>query len=335
MTDTELIARIRSGDMSALEALMRLHNRRLYRTARAILRDDAEAEEAVQDAYLRAFRALGTFRGESKLSTWLVRITANEALMRRRRNARTAAVICMDPEPDGQVSGEPGPESDAQRAEMRRLLEARVDALPEGYRAVFVLRALEELTVGETAAALGIPDATVRTRYFRARGLLRESMAGDIDTTLEDAFAFAGVRCDSIVSHVLVRLRCRTPTMNLEWPLLITEEDLRQLALLELHSELQREIGRAIVISPKVASLVGVVTMNSQVLYTDEATGTQQRVRVVYPHEADRCDCCISVLAPVGTALLGLSAGHAIEWDFPDGTRRRLRVDEVVHRAPA
>jgi RNA polymerase sigma-70 factor, ECF subfamily len=203
----QLIASILAGDMRAMEALMRLHNRTLYRTARAILRDEAEAEDAVQEAYLHAFRALGTFRGESKLSTWLVRITANEALMRRRRNARTAMVAAIDVEPDNLESGEAGPESDVERGEMRRLLEARIDALPDSYRAVFILRALEELSVEETAGVLGIPDATVRTRYFRARGLLRQSMAGDIDLTLEDAFAFAGLRCDRIVREVFARLR--------------------------------------------------------------------------------------------------------------------------------
>jgi RNA polymerase sigma-70 factor, ECF subfamily len=202
-SDTELIARILSGDMRAMEALMRLHNRTLYRTARAILRDDAEAEDAVQEAYIRAYRALGTFRGDAKLSTWLVRITANEALMRRRRNARTPTT---DVEPENLVSEEAGPEGDAQRRDTRRLLEARIDALPDHFRSVFVLRAVEELTVEETAAALGVPEATVRTRYFRARGLLREWMAGDIDTTLEDAFAFAGARCDRIVRKVLVVL---------------------------------------------------------------------------------------------------------------------------------
>jgi RNA polymerase sigma-70 factor (ECF subfamily) len=207
-SDTELIARILSGDMRALEALMRLHNRTLYRTARAILRDDAEAEDAVQEAYLRAYRSLGMFRGESKLSTWLVRITANEALMRRRRNAK-AARAATDVELDDLMSDEAGPESDAQRGQLRRLLEARIDALPDPYRAVFVLRAVEELSVEECAAALGIPDATVRTRYFRARRLLREWMGGDIDTTLEDAFAFAGAHCERIVREVLTRLRVR------------------------------------------------------------------------------------------------------------------------------
>jgi len=209
LTDTELIASILAGDTRAMEALMRLHNRTLYRTARAILRDDAEAEDAVQEAYLQAFRALRTFRGESRLSTWLVRITANEALMHRRRNVRAALVVPMDVyvEPDSLVSDEAGPERDAQRGEMRRLLEERIDALPDGYRAVFVLRALEELTVEETAAALGVPEATVRTRYFRARGLLREWMAGDVDMTLDDAFTFAGLRCDHIVKEVFAALR--------------------------------------------------------------------------------------------------------------------------------
>jgi RNA polymerase sigma-70 factor, ECF subfamily len=205
--DRELIASILAGDMRAMEALMRLHNRTLYRTARAILRNEADAEDAVQEAYLQAFRALGTFRGESKLSTWLVRITANEALMRRRRNAKTATVSAIELEPDSLECEEAGPEIDAQRGEMRRLLEARIDALPDSYRAVFILRALEQLSVEETAGVLGIPDATVRTRYFRARGLLRESMAGDIDLTLKDAFAFAGLRCDRIVRKVFARLR--------------------------------------------------------------------------------------------------------------------------------
>lgn len=205
LSDTELVERIRRGDARAMEALMRRHNRMLYRTARAILRDDAEAEDAVQEAYLSAYRALESFRGEAKLSTWLVRIVANEALMRRRRNARVAEVVPMDggPETEPAMENARGPEQETLRGQLRALLEARIDRLPDGYRAVFVLRALEEVSVEETAAALGIPDATVRTRYFRARSLLRESLARDIDVTLEDAFSFAGARCDRIVSNVL------------------------------------------------------------------------------------------------------------------------------------
>ena len=199
-SDTDLVARIRSGDMRAMEALMRIHNRMLFRTARAILRDDGEAEEAVQDAYVKAYRNLAAFRGESRLSTWLVRITANEALMRRRRNPKPAECASAEQEP---ASEAPGPEEDAQRSEVRRLLEAGINALPDGYRAVFVLRGIEDLSVEETALALGIPDATVRSRYFRARGLLRVWMAGGLETNLKDAFAFAGARCDRIVRTVL------------------------------------------------------------------------------------------------------------------------------------
>jgi RNA polymerase sigma-70 factor (ECF subfamily) len=187
---------------------MRRHNRTLYRTARAILRDDAEAEDAVQEAYLRAYRALDSFRGESKFSTWLVRIAANEALMRRRRNVRAAEVVPLD----GTIEIEGTIESGEEQGDhmLRRLLEKRIDALPDGYRSVFVLRALEELTVEETSAALGIPEPTVRTRYFRARGLLRESLARDVDRTLEDAFAFAGERCDRIVARVMERIASGT-----------------------------------------------------------------------------------------------------------------------------
>jgi RNA polymerase sigma-70 factor (ECF subfamily) len=201
-SDAELIERTRAGDMRALEALMRRHNRTLYRTARAILRDDAEAEDAVQEAYLHAYRALDSFRGESKFSTWLVRIAANEALMRRRRNVRAAEVVPIE------ATIESGEEQGDHL--LRRLLEKRIDSLPDGYRSVFVLRALEELTVEETSAALGIPEPTVRTRYFRARGLLRESLARDVDRTLEDAFGFAGERCDRIVAKVLERIAAGT-----------------------------------------------------------------------------------------------------------------------------
>jgi RNA polymerase sigma-70 factor, ECF subfamily len=211
-TDTELIDSILAGEPQALEALMRRHNRMLYRTARAILGDDAEAEDAVQEGYLRAYNALAGFRGEAKVSTWLVRIVANEALMRRRRRARTAVVVPMDAAAPNEewktvMSERPGPEQDASRAEMRRIIEARIDGLPDDHRAVFVLRALEELTVEETASVLEIPEATVRTRFFRARALLRESLAREVDRGIEEAFSFAGERCDRIVANVLAAVK--------------------------------------------------------------------------------------------------------------------------------
>jgi len=203
LLDGELAQRVAGGDMRAFEALMRRHNRTLFRTSRAILGDDADAEEALQDGYLRAFRAIGTFRGESKLSTWLVRIVANEALMRLRKRRRGAEVVPLHGE---DMSAEDRPDFAAQRAQTRRLLEQKIDALPEAYRVVFILRALEEFSVEETAGALSIPEATVRTRFFRARRVLREALSTEIDLALDEVFAFAGERCDRNVARVLARL---------------------------------------------------------------------------------------------------------------------------------
>jgi len=208
----ELAARAAHGDDAAFEALMRRYNRMLFRTARAILRDDAEAEDALQEAYLQAYRALGSFRGDAELSTWLARIVANEALQRLRKHARRAEIVPLQPAADAeleQVSDterDRAPEVGAARAEMRRLLETQIDALPDAYRAVFMLRAVEELSVEETAAVLELPPATVRTRLFRARSMLREALAQKIDLACEDAFSFAGERCDRVVARVLARL---------------------------------------------------------------------------------------------------------------------------------
>ena len=176
-SDAELCDRVRGGDKGAFEQLMRRHNRALFRTARAILRDDAEAEEAVQDAYLRAYRTLAHFRGEARLSTWLVRIAANEALARRRKQVRRnllAPVVGLDRA--AHVRTADGPRDRAERGELRRLIEARIDRLPDALRSVFVLRAVEDLSVEETAAALGIPPPTVRSRFFRARSRLRAAL---------------------------------------------------------------------------------------------------------------------------------------------------------------
>lgn len=212
--DTHLAARAGRGDTAAFEVLMRRHNRTLFRTARAILRDDAEAEDALQEAYLQAYRALPGFRAEARFSTWMVRIVANEALMRLRKETRRAQIVPMqsaDATPGLEdLSDNPmdhqRPEPSAERAEVRRLLESQIDALPDAYRTVFVLRAVEELPVEEVAAVLQIPAATVRTRFFRARSLLREALAQKIDLAYADAFAFAGERCDRIVAAVLARL---------------------------------------------------------------------------------------------------------------------------------
>ena len=212
-SETDLAARVAGGDHAAFEVLMRRHNRALFRTARAILRDDAEAEDALQEAYLQAYHTIGSFRGQARLSTWLARVVANEALMRLRKQARRSAIIPLQPgvavdevHPIAEGGMEKGPESSARRAEMRKLLEERIDALPDAYRAVFMLRAVEEYSVEETAAILQIPEATVRSRFFRARGLLREGLAAEVDLACSDAFAFAGERCDRVVAAVMARL---------------------------------------------------------------------------------------------------------------------------------
>lgn len=215
LPDAEMARRIAAGDRDALRQLMRRYNQTLYRTARSILKDDAEAEDAVQEAYILAYRAMGGFRGDAKLSTWLVRIVVNESIGRARKRSRRAEVIQLNGSmeqnddaaevPMNEASSEQ-PERAAMRAEMRRLLEAKIDQLPDGFRTVFVLRALEEMSVDEAAVCLGIPPATVRTRYFRAKGLLREALAREIDFSFGDAFAFAGERCDRIVAGVLARL---------------------------------------------------------------------------------------------------------------------------------
>jgi RNA polymerase sigma-70 factor (ECF subfamily) len=214
--DLALAREVASGNLNAFERIMRRHNRMLYRAARSILRDDAEAEDCLQSAYLLAYRSMGTFAGHSKLSTWLARIVINEALGRKRRAARQGMVIPLDSVADIDIPAQtcmalntesPRPDAEAMRHELGTLIERRIDALPEAFRGVFVLRALEELSVEETATLLDIPEATVRTRYFRARSMLRESLAREVDTALDEAFAFAGTRCDRIVAAVLERLR--------------------------------------------------------------------------------------------------------------------------------
>jgi RNA polymerase sigma-70 factor, ECF subfamily len=214
LDDDALLRRIRAGDRDAFTDLMRRYNRRLYRVARSVLRDDAEAEDALQDAYLQAYRALPAFRGESALGTWLTRIVVNAALMRRRKTGRLAEVIELgadvgadnDARPHDRPDEPAQPELAALRAQTRRLIETGIDKLPAAFRTVFVLRAVEELTVEETAATLDIPEATVRTRYFRARAMLREALAREIDFAIEDAFGFDGARCDRIVDAVRRRL---------------------------------------------------------------------------------------------------------------------------------
>lgn len=208
--DNELVRRIVAGDQPAFELLMRRHNRRLYRIARTALRSPTEAEDALQDSYLLAYQSLHQFRGEASVSTWLSRLVLNECFGRLRRANRRQNVIPIVSAPtelDTAAEGENAlPERIADRAQFRALVEAKLDELPEDFRIAFVLRSIEELSVEETANILGIPEATVRSRHFRAKSLLRESLAREIDLAERDAFEFGGAHCDRVVARVMRRL---------------------------------------------------------------------------------------------------------------------------------
>ena len=214
--DAELVSLALAGNDLAFAQIMRRHNRLLFRTARSILKNDDDTEDALQDAYLHAWRALASFRADAMLSTWLVRIVVNEALGRlRSQRGPSMRVVRLHagPDSDGSTSEtlmpanpDDQPEPVLMRAQVRQQIEARIDTLPAAFRTVFMLRGVHEMSVEEVALALDIPEATVRSRYFRARSLLREGLSRDIDLALSDAFSFAGQRCDHIVDSVLARI---------------------------------------------------------------------------------------------------------------------------------
>ena len=213
--DPDLVALARTGDGPAFAAIMTRYNQRLYRVARGVVRDDGEAEDVLQEAYMRAFAALPAFRGEASLSTWLTRIVLNEALGRLRRRRPTEELDAIDRavlSGDSRVIMFPGlnapgdPESAAARAEVRRLLEGAIDDLPETFRVVFVMRDIEEMSIEETAGHLAIPAETVKTRLHRARRLLRKGLDAKLAPALKDTFPFQGARCARITETVLARL---------------------------------------------------------------------------------------------------------------------------------
>jgi RNA polymerase sigma-70 factor, ECF subfamily len=209
--EAELLAMMRAGQPSAYADLMRRNNQRLFRLARGILRDDAEAEEAVQEGYLRAFTHLEGFKGEASLATWLARIVINEALARLRRRRPTVAIEHADAlaPAAGATSvraDEPSPEQAMARREIRRAIEVAVDTLPAAFRGVFMLRAIEQMSIADTAAYLDIPEETVKTRFHRANKLLRRHLSAEFGSIFDGAFPFLGVRCDRLVSRVLKRL---------------------------------------------------------------------------------------------------------------------------------
>jgi RNA polymerase sigma-70 factor, ECF subfamily len=214
LDDTALVAQALAGAPQAFRSIMQRHNRRLYRVARGIIGNDTDAEDVLQEAYVRAFAHLSEFRGDSRLSTWMTRIVINEAVgrVRRRRDLVELSILDRSEEGQSKVLVFPGaaeqsdPEADAGRAQLRRLLERAVDALPPDFRSVFMMRELEEMSVEETAAQLGINPATVKTRLHRARRLLRQALDAELVSTMKDAFPFDGHRCERISDRVMQRL---------------------------------------------------------------------------------------------------------------------------------
>jgi RNA polymerase sigma-70 factor (ECF subfamily) len=197
--DDAVVARVLAGHVQEFETLMRRYNQRLFRAARAVLRDDAEAEDVVQDAWVRAYTHLRQFAGRASFATWVTRIAIHEAIARGRRRSQQVPL-----QEDPTTTRTPDDELGAR--EMIAVMEAATDALPAAYRTVFVLRDLEGLSVADTASCLEVPEATVKTRLHRARALMRARLDATLDVSHHGVFAFAGHRCDRIVAAVMARI---------------------------------------------------------------------------------------------------------------------------------
>ncbi len=213
LDDAELVRRALANDANAFRTIMQRHNRRLYRIARSVLRNDSEAEDAVQEAYVSAFAHLAGYRGESGLAAWLARITMNEAFERLRRQHPTVDIATLEEtRAEAEIIQFPlsaqndDPERTMAQRQILQLVERATDDLPEAYRLVFVTRVIEGMSVEETAELLGIKPETVKTRLHRARQLVRDQLNKQIGPVLMDAFPFAGRRCERMTNAVMKRL---------------------------------------------------------------------------------------------------------------------------------
>jgi RNA polymerase sigma-70 factor (ECF subfamily) len=211
--DAALVGLARARDEAAIRAIMQANNRRLYRIARGILRNDGEAEDVVQETYVRAFTHLEDFRGESSFATWLARIAMNEALGRLRRQRPGVEWSSLPPGTlEAQIIQFPhsapseDPEKSMAQREIQHVVEHAIDELPEAFRIVFITRVIEGMNVEETAAILGLKPETVKTRLHRARTMLRDNVEKKIGPVVMDAFPFAGKRCERLTDAVLKRL---------------------------------------------------------------------------------------------------------------------------------
>lgn len=212
--DDRLLDRARQKDREAIRLIIKQHNRRLYRIARSIVRNDFDAEDVLQEAYVRAFASLDGFRGEARIGTWLARIVIHEALgfIRRRRPAIDIDLVAASPSLHAEIIPFPGanrvpdPETTMAQTEIRVLLERAIDRLPPPFREVLIARLVEGMSVADTAELFGIPSQTVKTRLFRARALLRAEMERHIGPALDNVFPFDGERCERLTVSVLTRL---------------------------------------------------------------------------------------------------------------------------------
>ena len=207
-SDAEIIRQVLEGNTAMFELLMRRYNERVYRAARSIVRDEQEAEDVMQQAYVNAFTHLRQFNGSAQFSTWLTKIALNEALARVRRRGRyeTFDEDLSNVEPFMSSNPEPNPERQAFAEELRRLLEWAIDTLPDGMREVFVLRDVEGLSTSEVAESLGVSDDVVKTRLSRGRAALRRVLRERTGASAPEAFRFYRPRCDRVVEQVLVRI---------------------------------------------------------------------------------------------------------------------------------
>ena len=211
LSDAEVVDRVRAGETALYELLMRRYNQRLFRMIRSVLTSDTEAEDVLQETWVRAFEHLGQFEGRASFATWATRIAYHEALARARAGKRWIPVENPEgdvmPEVNRRQSSAETPEAQAIRGQLGRLLQSAVDALPETYRTVFVLREVEQLSTTETADSLGLSEEAVKTRLHRTRALLRRELQEQIGPAVAESYAFLGARCDRTVTRVLERIR--------------------------------------------------------------------------------------------------------------------------------
>jgi len=209
LSDEEVVERVLAGDAALYEVVMRRYNTRLYRVARAILKNDGEAEDVMQDAYVRAFQHLGQFEGRAKFSTWLTRIAVHEALARAHKARRFEDWDDMNENIQNNIGVAPlrsNPESETASVEMSKILEQTIESLPEQYRTVVMMRDVEEMTTAETAECLSLTEENIKIRLHRAHGMLRRELYANARISGADAFPFHAPRCDRVVANVFARL---------------------------------------------------------------------------------------------------------------------------------